>query len=452
MKVGKKAIVIILDGVGDRPIESLGAKTPLEAAKTPNFDALAREGICGLMDPVAPGVKVGTDVGTLALFGYDPRQVYCGRGPIEAAGVDLQVKEGDVALRANFATVTDEGRIVSRRAARIREGPHALAKALDGMVLSDGTRVIFRAATEHRAVLVLRGEGLSHMITPSDPGPAPDFRLEMAVGPRPREVRRGKNVLKMEPIAGQAGLAADGEFDRAAAERTARLVTEFSMKAREILTPHPVNVKRIEQGLLPANYILLRGAGKKSLMHSLTEQFNIKGACIAGESTVKGVARIAGFTVISDPAFTANLDTDVSKKARASLDALDEFDLVMMHLKGTDIASHDGNARRKMKFIEAVDAACDTLMEKTREYDGLCYALTGDHSTPCELGEHSADPVPVVICGPEVSTDDVGSYGERACASGVLGRISAREFLLSVLGAIGAARRSTSPVPDSGGR
>lgn len=413
--MGKKALLLIQDGVGDRPIASLKDRTPLEVAKTPTFDRLADTGICGLMDPLAPGIRVGTDVGMLSLFGYNPLRVYCGRGPIEAAGVDLEMQESDVAFRANFATVTGDGKIVSRRAARIREGTASLAQALDGMSLSDGTKVIFRAATEHRAVLILRGERLSHMVTPSDPGPD----------------QAGEKVLEIYPTLKQS----------AAAERTARLAAEFAAKSREILREHPTNKERINKGLLPANYVLLRGAGVRRPMRSLAERFSIRGACIAGESTVKGVAKMTGFTVISDPSFTANLDTDVMKKAQAAIDALAEFDIVMLHVKGPDIASHDNDPQEKARFFELVDNACERIMTETAGADDTIFALTGDHSTPCEIGEHSADPVPVVISGTGVLRDNVKSYGEHACSSGGLGRLTGNQFLLSVLDLIDVTYR-----------
>jgi 2,3-bisphosphoglycerate-independent phosphoglycerate mutase len=413
--MAKKVLVIIQDGVGDRPIGSLEDRTPLEAADTPNFDRLADTGICGLMDPLAPGIRVGTDVGTLALFGYNPLRVYCGRGPIEAAGVDLEMEKGDVAFRANFATVTDDGKIVSRRAARIREGTASLAESLDGMILSEDTKVLFRAATEHRAVLLLRGSRLSHMVTPSDPGP------DMA----------GDRVLEIRPAISQS----------AAARKTAGLANEFAGKAREILEKHPINKERTAKGLLPANYILLRGAGVKRPMRSIAERFNIKGACIAGESTVKGIAKMTGFTVISDAAFTANLDTDVAGKARAAVEALRKYDIVMLHLKGPDIASHDNNPEEKIRFLQSVDSACGHILNNIPSADRIIFALTGDHSTPCEIGEHSADPVPVVISGPGVLRDSVRSYGEHACSSGGLGRLTGNQFLLSVLDLIDVTYR-----------
>jgi len=410
----RRALVVILDGLGDRPIAALGGKTPLEFARTPTLDRIAREGVTGLMDPLAPGVRVGTDVGHLALFGYNPMRVYWGRGPIEAAGVGIALRAGDVAFRANFATLNEAGVVVDRRAGRIREGTEELAAALDKMRLSDGTEVVFRAATEHRAVLVLRGERLSPLVTDSDPGPLHE-------GERPRPIRAR--------VAGSS-----------AAERTAAAATEFSIRAHHILKEHPVNRRRIERGLPPANYVLLRGAGIKRPMRSLAERFNIQGACIAGESTIVGIARMTGFDVVKKPTFTANLDTDVEGKAAAAKEALNSHHLVVVHYKGTDIASHDGLVDQKVAFIERVDRALAPLFEAAKK-DGFYIAITSDHSTPCQLREHSADPVPVALFGPDVLTDDVECFGERWCMRGGLGRITANAFLLTVLDYIGATYR-----------
>lgn len=411
----KRALMVIQDGVGDRPVRSLGGKTPLEIADTPNFATLARTGMCGLMDPVAPGIRVGTDVGHLALFGYEPLKTYCGRGPIEAVGIDLDLKPGDVAFRANFATVGEDLTIISRRAGRIRKGTSELAASLNGMKLSDGTEVIFKEATEHRAVLVLRGNSLSPLVTPSDPGPGME----------------GEKVLKMLPLAPTSDAQA----------KTAQLAEEFSARAHELLHNHPVNLSRQNKGLPPANYILLRGAGVKREMRTLTERFNIRGACVVAESTIKGVAKLAGFTVITDPAFTANLDTDVIGKAKKALEALENHDFVVIHFKGPDIASHDNKPLEKVRFIEKVDGACGYILDNLSQPDTTYLALTADHSTPCEVGEHTADPVPVLISGYGILADRVDSYDERSCAEGALGRINANEFLLSVLDLIDASYR-----------
>ena len=160
---------MIIDGMGDRPIKELGYKTPLEAAVTPNMDKMAENGICGIMDPIKPGIRPGSDTSHISILGYDPYKVYTGRGPFEAAGVGVDVLPGDIAFRCNFSTADDNGIIIDRRAGRIREGTEDLAEYINGMDLDDDVEVIFKESTGHRAVLVLRGEGLSDQVSDADP-------------------------------------------------------------------------------------------------------------------------------------------------------------------------------------------------------------------------------------------------------------------------------------------
>ena len=415
MTADARALLIIIDGLGDRPIAELGGLTPLEAAHTPNLDRLAASGITGIMDPLAPGVRVGTDVGHLGLFGYNPFAVYWGRGPIEAIGVDLALKEGDVALRANFATVDDALRVLDRRAGRIREGTKELAFSLNGMKLSDGTEVIFREATEHRAVLVLRGRGLSAEITDSDPGPNKEGEV----------IHRVKSRIP--------GFAP--------AERTASLVNEFIDRAHKILSDHPVNRLRREKGLPPANIIITRGAGMRIKPRGIAERFNIRGACIAGETVVLGIAKMAGFETFTSDRFTANIDTNLMGKAELALEKLKDHNLVVVHIKGVDILGHDDYPFSKLEFIESIDRMVGFIMKEVSRSHNFYVGVTSDHSTPCRLREHTADPVPVLIYGEDVLTDGVKEYGERACARGGLSRINANEFLLILLDLLGVTYR-----------
>lgn len=411
----RRAVMLILDGLGDRPIAELGGKTPLEAARTDNFDRLARGGICGIMDPLSAGIRVGTDVGHLALFGYNPLKVYWGRGPIEAAGVDLTLEPGDVAFRCNFATVDEGWKIIDRRAGRIREGAAELARALDGLDVADDVEVIFRAATEHRAVLVLRGGNLSPEVTRTDPGPE----------------GLGAALQWSKPREPNFRLAA----------RTAELLNLFTRRAHDVLTAHPVNIERIGRGLPPANVIITRGAGMHTRMRSLAQRFHISGACVAGESTILGIAKMAGFDTFTGEKMTANLDTDVEEKFRIADEVLSRYDFVVVHLKGPDIASHDHDPRGKMEFIERVDEVLGRCLDGWLGRDSLLTAVTSDHSTPCALGEHSADPVPAIIHGEGVLTDEVTAYGERACARGGLCRLTANGFLLTLFDLMGVSYR-----------
>lgn len=414
MKKVYKGLMLIIDGLGDRPIDEFGGLTALEAANTPCFDSLAKAGITGLMDPLSPGIRVGTDVGHLALFGYNPLKVYWGRGPIEAIGIGIELKPGDVALRCNFATVDENLIVTDRRAGRIRHTVE-LAAALDGMRLGNGINVTFRPATEHRAVLVLSGERLSAEITNSDPGPANEGMPLKEVVPR--------------------------RIHNPPAEKTARAVNEFVGKSHEILRDHTINTERKAKGLAPANVVITRGAGMAVKMRSLTDRFDIKGCCISGESTVVGIARMSGFEVLTNEKMTANIDTDLDEKARLTIEALKESDFVVTHVKGADLMAHDGRPREKVAFIERTDGMLRKIIDGLDDPRGTHIAITADHSTPCAIREHSADPVPVVIHGEGVLVDEVESFGERACARGGLCRIRANDFLLSILDLMGVTYR-----------
>ena len=225
-----KILLAIADGLGDRPIECLGGKTPLEYAKKPTLDAIAANGSSGIMDLYKLGTPVGTDLGHMLLFGYDYAD-YPGRGPIEAFGEGVELKTGDVAFRANFATVDSELVVVDRRAGRIRKDTDKLASSLSGMLIED-IKVIFQEATEHRAVLILRGPGLSQDISDTDPKvEAVTYKEAKANTPTPE------------------------------ADKTARILNQFLLNANKILLQHPVNKKREAIGEKPANFILTRGAG-----------------------------------------------------------------------------------------------------------------------------------------------------------------------------------------------
>ena len=414
MKKIRKALMLIIDGMGDRPLEEFRGLTALEAANTPCLDALALGGITGLMDPLSPGIRVGTDVGHLALFGYNPLKVYWGRGPIEAIGVGIKLEPGDVALRCNFATVDENFVVVDRRAGRIRH-TQALAAALDKMSLDNDVAVTFKPATEHRAVLVLSGERLSAEITNSDPGPSNE-------GEPLQEVRA------KQP-------------NQSLAEKTARLVNQFVRNSHEILRDHEENRERAKQGRLPANIVITRGAGMAVKMRSLTERFDIKGCCVTGESTVVGIAAMAGFSVLTNDKLTANIDTDLDEKARLTIEGLKQADFVVTHIKGADLMAHDNRPRKKLEFIEQIDGMLQKIIDKLDNPHDTFIAVTADHSTPCAIREHSADPVPVLIHGEGVLVDDVRSFGERACAHGGLCRIRANDFLLSILDLMGATYR-----------
>ena len=402
-----KILMFIFDGLGDRPVTELGHKTPLEAAPKPALDWFASNGVNGLLDPIAPGVRPGSDTSHLALLGYDPFEVYTGRGPFEAAGVGIEVRKGDIAFRGNFVTVDDANRIVDRRAGRIREGTAELAAALDGMKLG---RVVahFRAGTDHRAALVLRGKGLSPNVGDTDP----------------HEV--GAEILEAKPTEGKA-------------KATAKAVNAFTREARERLEDHPVNRARVAKGEPPANGVVLRGAGIVPHLPSVAERYGLKAAGIAGVALIKGICRAVGIEVLDVRGATGGLDTDMIGKADAALRALGSHDFVLVNVKAADLCGHDGNASEKIRAIERIDGMMAHL--KAQLPGDAVIALTADHSTPVALKDHSGDPVPVTIFGDGVHVDDVSRFDERSAAKGGLGRIRGLDLMPILLSHANRAKK-----------
>jgi 2,3-bisphosphoglycerate-independent phosphoglycerate mutase len=386
------ALLLIGDGLGDRGVPELQGKTPLEAADTPTLDRLAAEGESGLMDPIGPGIRGGSDTGHLAILGYDPYTYYPGRGPFEAIGIGMDVQRGDLAFRCNFSTVDENMVILDRRAGRITEGTAELAAALNGMQI-EGVTCYFKESIAHRAALVLHGPDLGTQVSDVDPHDAGLKILEA----------RGPDV-------------GDEESNRAA-----RILNTFVRKSYEILNQHPVNVRRRAEGLPPANIVVPRGVGKSPDLPHFDELRLVKSACIVEVGLVKGLGRYLGMDVIDVPGSTASLDTDTEAIGRAVVEALKDHNFILCNVKGPDVAGHDGNARGKMAIIEKIDRMVAQILEAV---DGKVILLfTGDHSTPVTYGDHTGEPCPVLIWGPPVRTDGVITFGETAASQGGVGRI-----------------------------
>jgi len=390
-----KIAILIADGLGDRPCPELDGETPLEAADTPNLDAIALRGECGIMDPIAPGIRAGSDTAHLALFGYDPHACYTGRGPFEAAGIGMDVRGGDICFRCNFATVDESFVIRDRRAGRIESGTRELAQALDGMEI-EGVSILFKESVEHRAALILRGEGLGHQVSDTDPHEA------------------GAKVWE-----------ARGED--APSEKTARIVNQFVRRSYDILKDHPVNLRRREEGKLPANIALPRGAGIAPHLEPFEHRHKLTGACVVEVGLVKGLGRYLKMEVPEVAGATGGYDTDEIALARAAVAALRERDLVLCNLKTPDLAGHDGDVNRKIEAVKKFDRLVAYVAEQLGE-DSLI-VITGDHSTPVSVRDHSGDPLPIAIAGAGVRTDGVREFGERAAAAGGLSRIRGADLM-----------------------
>ncbi len=377
--------MIILDGIGDRPIKEINNKTPLEYSDTPNLDKIAKNGINGIMDPLGPGKRPGSDTSHLSLLGYDAEETYTGRGPFEAAGAGIEVKKGDIAFRVNYAT-KKENKIIDRRANRINETKQ-IAESIQEINKIEDTEIFFKDSTSHRAALVLRGNGLSDKVTSTDP---------KKPNREPKEIK----ALSKE------------------AEKTAKILRKYMEKVEEKLQNHPVNKKRIKNNKLPANTILLRGAGKTPEIKDFKEKHGINGAIITATGLIKGIGKITNMEVYQPKNTTGGFDSNLKNKAKKTLEAIKRHDFVLLHIKGTDEVSHDGDVTKKITFLEQkIDPAIEKILKNIGKENLI--VLTGDHSTPINLKDHSADPVPVSIMGEQTRKDEIENFNENTYKGGL---------------------------------
>lgn len=403
-----KILIIVCDGMGDRAVRARGFQTPLSAARKPNIDNLAKTSSIGLMHPVGPGVRPGSDVAHLALLGYDPYKFYTGRGGLEAVGAGIRIGPDDVAFRCNFATVDEKMTVSDRRAGRAPEGREKFAKALNEVELTvPHASFEFVPTVAHRGVLILKGKGLSRKISDTDP------HIE------------GRPVQTSKP-----------EDNSEESMRTAQILNEFTEKSYLVLKGHPVNAERIKKGLPPANIILSRGPGTILPIEPLTTKYSISAACIAVAPIVRGICRLAGMDQIDVKGATGGLDTDFIAKTKAAVSALKRHDLVFLSIKAPDVASHNGDFEKKVWTIERIDEAIGeilSLMDLNNHY----IVLTSDHATPVTVKDHSADPVPVLVAGPDFDASGATSFSERTSAVGNLGTLLAINLMPILMNRLG---------------
>lgn len=372
-----KIVMLVADGLGGLPITP-GGKTELETADTPNLDRLASEGTNGQHTPVAAGVTNGSGPGHLALFGYDPLQFQIGRGVLEALGIGVEVGDRDVAIRGNFCTIDDEGRVTDRRAGRIASEIGAeLAKKLHENIKIDGVEVLVKPVKEYRLVIRFRGDGLGDNVADTDP------------------LQTGLHTL--EPKASDAS-----------SERTAQVAAEFLRQAKEILKNDS-----------PANFLMMRGFAKFPDIKTMEEVYGLRSVAIAVYPMYRGLAKLVGMDVV-DPGQTFADQVETAKRL------WNDYDFFFLHYKYTDSTGEDGNFNKKVEVIEALDRELPALTGLNPDV----LIVTGDHSTPSRLKSHSWHPVPLMIHAPSTSRpDDVNTFGERAVAHGGLGHIKAIEIM-----------------------
>lgn len=404
----KKIVLVICDGMGDLPEKELDNKTPLEAASTPNMDLLAKQGVTGIMHVLGKGIRPNSDEAHLTLFGYDIKKEYPGRGPIEAAGVGVKLEHGDVAIRANTATVDKELRVKDRRAGRI-EDTTEFTKELDGIEI-DGVKFIVKSGTGHRVIVVMRGKGLSDKISNSD--------VHYVTATEVVEDWENHKVNTIKPL--------DGSKE---AKFTAQTLQKFLEKSHEILEKNPLNDEREKQGKLRANYLLTRGPGYYEQLKGFKEKYNLKSACIAGAGLYKGLGLMAGMKLIEVEGATGLPNTNVTAKMKKAREIITDYDFVFVHVKPTDIFGENGEPVKKKDFIEK---KIDPALNELKDFDGII-TITADHSTPCSHKDHSADPVPVLIHGANTEPDQVETFSESSCRNGSLGVLYGKDFMNKIL-------------------
>ena len=384
LKTKAKLALLVMDGLGDLAIQEQNYLTPLEAAKTPNLDALSKNSAQGRLIPVAPGITPGSGPGHLGLFGYDPLEFQVGRGVIEALGLGLELKSGDVAARANFCSLDSNGIVTDRRAGRIAtQICEELCAKLAAKIKKIGDiEVIIKPGLEHRFAIIFRGNGLEGPVTSTDPN------------------REGL------PLAS----AKAEDSNSAAQKKTADTINEFYKLALPIIASHP-----------QANGFLMRGIAHQPKIPFFEDRYKLKPACLAVYPMYKGLAQLVGMKKIEG-------EKTIVEQFEAYLKAYDNFDFFFIHYKYTDKYGEDGNFAAKKKAIEDFDAALPILLKKKPDV----LAITGDHSTPVAVKGHSWHPQPVLLLSAVCGSDNVERLTETGANSGSLGVFESK-FLIRLM-------------------
>jgi len=368
-KNDNKIVFLVMDGLGDIPAD--GKDTPLAEADSPNMDQLATESMLGLCDPIAPGITPGSGPSHLALFGYDPIENNVGRGLLSAFGLDFDLHENDLAIRGNFCTLDDNGNVADRRAGRIpdEKNREACKLILDNIKMPDGFELFLETESQHRVLVVLRGEGLSHDVEETDP---------QATGVPPVKPRA------LNPDA----------------KRTEDLLKNVLEQIRKIMKDNH-----------PANFVLLRGYAKPLKLPSFSERYKLNALAVAEYPMYRGLAKLVGMTVL--PPYTDFNDGIAKLKEN-----WDKYDFFFFHVKKTDSYGEDGNFEEKKKIVEKVDKE---IIPALKELNPEVLVITCDHSTPWIMKGHSWHPIPVLFRSKLDRFNNCKKFSESECLKGSLG-------------------------------
>lgn len=397
-----KYIIIVGDGMADWPIKELSGKTPLEAAKKPNIDFIARNGKCGLLRTLKGGLPLGSDIANLSILGYEPEKYYSGgRGPIEAASMGLKMGGNDIALRCNLIT-EENGVIRDYGAGHIStDDAGILIKEINGKLGTADAR--FYPGKSYRHIMILKSNRFSDKIRCMPPHDIMGQKVDL-------------NLIKAEDKEG---------------EDTAGFLNRLILASKEILENHAINKERIKNGKLPANMFWLWGAGKKPNMPKFREKFGINGALISAVDLLNGIAVCLGMEIPNVPGATGYVDTNYEGKADAAINALEKNDLVYVHVEAADEMGHEGDINGKIKAIEDLDKRLVGRMLKSVE-DHIRIAILTDHATPIKARTHTPDPVPFAIYSGELRGDNL-NYDENSAKRGSYGLREGTEFMKLML-------------------
>lgn len=396
-----KHLIILGDGMADWAVPSLGNKTLLQYADTPYMDRLAKMGKTGMLKTVADGFHPGSEVANMSVMGYDLPTVYEGRGVLEAASIGVDLQPDDMAMRCNLVCV--EGELLKNHSAGhiSTEEADVLIKYLEEKLGND--KVHFYTGVQYRHLLVIKGGDKHVACVPPHDVPLKPFRPNLVKALRPE------------------------------AEETAALLNDLIMKSQELLSNHPLNLKRVSEGKDPANSIWPWSPGYRPKMEPLSDKYPSikKGSVITAVDLIRGIGHYAGLRCIDVEGATGLYNTNYEGKAQAAIEALKTDDFVYLHIEASDEAGHEGDVPLKLKTIEYLDRrAVGPIYEAVKDWDEpVAIAILPDHPTPCELRTHTVEPIPFLIYYPGIEPDNVSTYDEVACQKGEYGLLDKDEFM-----------------------
>jgi 2,3-bisphosphoglycerate-independent phosphoglycerate mutase len=399
IEMSMKYIVVIGDGMADYPLDELNGKTPLQISHTPHMDQIAMEGVSGLLETIPQGMEPGSDVANLSIMGYNPKEYYSGRGPLEAASIGADLSVNDVAFRCNLITQKD-GLLEDFTADHI--STNEASEIIESLNKDYGHYGHFYLGTSYRHLFVLRDKDSSR--------------------------------LKSTPPHDVVGEPVSDHMLKPEEDEIAKKLNSLMTNSIEKLNKHPLNQKRINNQHKPANMIWLWGQGPKPQMPSFFEKFGLHGATVTGVDLIKGIGVYLGLDNLKVPGATGYFDTDYCGKSKYALKALEDHDLVFVHIEAPDEAGHEGDLEEKINAIERIDKRIlGKIMDQLPSYHDHAIAILPDHPTPLEIRTHTSDPVPFSIMGTVGKCDQVKRYDEFSAGNGSEGTIPGHMFIQTLI-------------------